>query len=146
MPSSPGKAPRAPPCGPSKGKRALRTARCATHFGGRAGLILALVDDLIADDHGRLPEDPAAMMTRMLGPDRDRTIARYELFLLATRNETLRARVVGARDELVALAREAGVHAAAARGLVAAVDGFILDGLLRADSGPDISTLTSRGR
>ena len=86
------------------------------------------------------------MMTRMLGPDRDRTIARYELFLLATRNETLRARVVGARDELVALAREAGVHAAAARGLVAAVDRFILDGLLRADSGPDISTLTSRGR
>ena len=116
------------------------------HFGSRAGLILALVDDLIADDHGRLPEDPAAMMTRMLGPDRDRTIARYELFLLATRNETLRARVVGARDELVALAREAGVHAAAARGLVAAGDGFILDGLLRADSGPDISTLTSRGR
>jgi AcrR family transcriptional regulator len=113
------------------------------HFGGRAGLILALVDDLIADDHARLPEGPDAMTARMLGPDRNRTIARYELFLLATRNETLRARVVDARDQLVALAGDAGMGAPAARGLVAAVDGFILDGLLRRDTGPDISTLAA---
>ena len=62
------------------------------HFGDRSGLILGLVDDLLARDRDRLPEQPEATMARMLGSDRDLTIARYELFLMATRNETLRGR------------------------------------------------------
>ena len=82
-------------------------------------------------------------MARMLGSDRDLTIARYELFLMATRNETLRGRIVSARDELVALAGSAGASPRAARGLVAAVDGFILDGLLRGDHGPSTGLLSA---
>ncbi len=113
------------------------------HFGDRSGLILGLVDDLLARDRDRLPEQPEATMARMLGSDRDLTIARYELFLMATRNETLRGRIVSARDELVALAGSAGASPRAARGLVAAVDGFILDGLLRGDHGPSTGLLSA---
>ena len=113
------------------------------HFGDRSGLILALVDDLIARDRERLPEPPKAFMARMLGVDRDLTIARYEIFLMATRDETLRQRIVGARDELVALATISGAGSGAGRGLVAAVDGFILDGLLRGDHGPSTAVLVA---
>ncbi len=110
------------------------------HFGSQAGLFEALVDDLIADDRARLPEPPEVMLARMLGPDRGRTVARYELFLLASRDERLRRRVVAARDSLVAMAEQAGYAAPLARALVAAVDGLILDGLLRRDGGvaPDV--------
>lgn len=111
------------------------------HFGSQAGLFEALVDDLIADDRARLPEPPDVMLARMLGPDRARTVARYELFLLAARDEPLRRRVVAARDSLVAMAEQAGYAAGPARALVAAVDGLILDGVLRGDAGIDPSAL-----
>lgn len=107
------------------------------HFGSRAGLLAALVDDLLRADQEALGESPGELMTRLLGPQRTRTLARYELFLMAARDESLRRRVIEARDELVGAARAMGESPERARALVAAVDGLILDGILRADGGVD---------
>lgn len=111
------------------------------HFGSRDGLVAALVDDLVAADLARAPEDPLAMLARFLGPERDRTMARYELMLLAMRDPGLRDHLVRARDSLVALVERAGLPRAEARTLVAALDGLILDGLLRGDTGADPALL-----
>ena len=125
------------------------------HFGSRAGLVAALVDDLVAHDQARAAESPAAMVERLLGPERTRTTARYELFLLAMRDPALRAHIVRARDLLVATVQSrlvaaesnpaagvtSGTPADRARALVAALDGVILDGLLRGDGGTDLDWL-----
>lgn len=105
------------------------------HFGSRPGLMGALVEDLVADDLSHLGEPVEAMLARLLGPGRTRTIARYELFLLAARDENLRQRIVHARDSLVAQVVGAGVPAETARALVAGLDGLVLDGILRGDRG-----------
>lgn len=111
------------------------------HFGSREGLVSSLVRDLIDDDLAHFPEQPAEMLARMLGPDRERTVARYELFLLAARDDRLREEVVAARESLVALAAAAGLGPEAARAVVAAVDGLVLDGVLRGDAGVDPAVL-----
>lgn len=111
------------------------------HFATRAGLIEALVDDLIADDLAHLSDPPAQFVWRLLGPGRTRTIARYELFLMAMRDEPLRLRLVAARDRLVATLTPIQPDLGAARAVVASADGLILDGLLRGHRDPDPTPL-----
>jgi len=64
------------------------------------------------------------------------TLARYELFLMAARDPSLRAPLVRARDRFVATAAER-VGPAAAPAVVAAFDGLILDALVRGEHDPD---------
>lgn len=71
-----------------------------------------------------------------LGPGRNLTLARYELFLMAARDPSLRASLVQARDRFVATAAER-VGDAAAPTVVAAVDGLVLDALIRGGHDPD---------
>jgi len=113
------------------------------HFGDRAGLVRALFDHL-ADREGAAAAggdapDPAAALVgaieHWLGPGRDLTLARYELFLLAARDPDLRAPLVRARDRFVALAAQR-VGAEAAPAVVAAIDGLVLDALVRGDHDP----------
>ena len=106
------------------------------HFGDRGGLVRALFDHL-ADREGpvaagRTPAggDPAAAIAQWLGPGREVTLARYELFLMAARDPALRAPLVEARDRFVALAARR-VGAAAAPAVVAALDGLVFDALVR---------------
>lgn len=103
------------------------------HFGGQRGLLRALFDHLAAVEApaGGLAEAVALW----LGPGRAITLARYELFLLAARDEELRAPLVAARDRFVAqLAPAVGEHRAPA--VLAAIDGIVLDALVRGE-GPD---------
>lgn len=106
------------------------------HFGDRGGLVRALFDHL-ADREGpvaarRTPAggDPAVAIAQWLGPGREVTLARYELFLMAARDPALRAPLVEARDRFVALAARR-VGDAAAPAVVAALDGLVFDALVR---------------
>jgi hypothetical protein len=75
-------------------------------------------------------------MEHWLGPGRTLTLARYELFLMAARDPSLRAPLVRARERFVAAAaQQVGVGSAAT--IVAAVDGLILDALVRGTHDPD---------
>ncbi|MEO9327979.1 TetR/AcrR family transcriptional regulator [Gordonia aurantiaca] len=105
------------------------------HFGGRAGFLAALVEHVFTLDVPASGESPRDAIVRWLGPDRTRTRARYELLLLATRDDELRARMVAGRDRFVTRLVDAGMAASAAQQLVAALDGLVLDALLRDSDG-----------
>lgn len=108
------------------------------HFGDRAGLIRALFDHLAETESAgpETPDNPAAGIERLLGPGRMLTLARYELFLLAARDPTLRPPLVRARGRFIArLADQVGVERAPA--LVAALDGLVLDALVRGEHDPE---------
>jgi AcrR family transcriptional regulator len=105
------------------------------HFGDRAGLVRALFDQLAERERPAAADapgggDPAAAIAHWLGPGRELTLARYELFLMAARDPGLRAPLIQARDRFVALAAQR-VGAEAAPAVVAALDGLVLDALVR---------------
>ena len=76
------------------------------HFGGLDGLRHALVDGLLARE---VPGDEPVeeVLRRWLGPDAPIARARYELMLMASRDEGLRTKVLQGRqvfvDQLVAI-------------------------------------------
>ncbi len=108
------------------------------HFGGLDGLRHALVDGLLARE---VPGDEPVeeVLRRWLGPDAPIVRARYELMLMASRDEGLRTKVLQGRqvfvDELVGL----GVSPLGARSLVAMLDGLVLDALLRDTGDVDLT-------
>ncbi|MBJ7470812.1 MAG: TetR family transcriptional regulator [Solirubrobacteraceae bacterium] len=123
------------------------------HFGDRRGLLVAVFDHLERLEAGPPPTDeprerptpPAAdapsdhqidaltaLIEHWLGPGRTVSLARYELFLLAARDPTLRAPLVRARERFVARAA-ALVGPERAPAVVAAIDGVVLDALIRGD-------------
>ena len=105
------------------------------HFGDRSQMVAALFDHL-AEVDAQVPGDAAAALQHWLGPGRSLTLARYELFLMAARDPALRAPLVRARERFVALAAEQ-VGAGAAPAVVAALDGLLLDALVRGTHDPD---------
>jgi AcrR family transcriptional regulator len=105
------------------------------HFGDRAGLVAALFDHLAQREGAAGADDPAAALAHWVGPGRTLALARYELFLLAARDPALRPPLVRARDAFVAAATQR-VGADAAPAVVAALDGLVLDALVRGDDDP----------
>jgi AcrR family transcriptional regulator len=105
------------------------------HLGDRAGLVRALFDHLATADEAAAPAPaaPGAALAQWLGPGRTLTLARYELFLLAARDPELRAPLIEGRARFEARAA-ALVGAAAAPLLVVALDGLMLDALVRGTS------------
>ena len=106
------------------------------HFGDRSSLVASLFDRLAERDARQADADVAAALEYWLGPGRTLTLARYELFLMAARDPSLRPPLVRARDRFVALAAEQ-VGATAAPTVVAALDGLLLDALVRGRTCPD---------
>jgi AcrR family transcriptional regulator len=112
------------------------------HFGSRNGLIRALFDHLgerdvpvTVSDRDSPTTAVAAALRHWLGPGRTVTLARYELFLMAARDPALRPPLVRARERFVALAaRRVGADTAPA--VVAALDGLVLDALVRGEHDP----------
>lgn len=100
------------------------------HFGDRAAMVAALFDHLAERENPPETGDGADMIERWLGPGRTLTLARYELFLMAARDPTLRRPLIRARDRFIATAAEQ-VGATAAPTVVAALDGLVLDALVR---------------
>ena len=106
------------------------------HFGDRMGLVAALFDHLADREGEAVDRGAAGAVEHWLGPGRDLTLARYELFLMAARDPALRPPLVRARERFVAAAAQR-VGAAAAPTVVAAVDGLVLDALVRGSHDPD---------
>ena len=106
------------------------------HFGARLAMVAALFDHLADREWEQVAWDNAAAIGHWLGPGRTLTLARYELFLMAARDPALRPPLLRARNRFVAAAAE-GVGHAAAQTFVAAVDGLILDALIRGEHQPD---------
>jgi AcrR family transcriptional regulator len=104
------------------------------HFKDRAGLLRGLFDHLATrESAAAVPgADPAATLAHWLGPGRTLTLARYELFLMAARDPALRAPLVAARERFVAHLSE-GRGREEATMLVAALDGLLLDALVRGE-------------
>lgn len=119
------------------------------HFGSFDGFLDALVAHLVDVDRPRPGESPAEVCARWLGPQRTVTRARYELTLLAFGRPELADRLVAGRDVFVATLIDAGCAPDVARRLVAALDGLVLDALLRGettlDPTPLIAMLTVDG-
>lgn len=107
------------------------------HFGGRPGMVAALFNRLADRESASPQEDAADALEHWLGPGRSLTLARYELFLMAARDPTLREPLVRARNRFVAAAAER-VGAAKAPTVVAALDGLVLDALVRGDHDPAV--------
>lgn len=105
------------------------------HFGDRAGMVAALFDHL-AQREGAPVDETVAALEHLLGPGRILTLARYELFLMAARDPTLGPPLTRARERFVAVAAQR-VGATAAPVLVAALDGLVLDALVRGQHDPD---------
>jgi len=106
------------------------------HFGDRAGMVTALFDHLAEREGEAFAGTTVAALAHWLGPGRTLTLARYELFLMAARDPALRPPLVRARDRFVAVAAER-VGATAAPAVVAALDGLVLDALVRGQHDPD---------
>jgi AcrR family transcriptional regulator len=100
------------------------------HFGGHAGMVAALFDRLAEREGEHAHRDVATAIEHWLGPGRTLTLARYELFLMAVRDRSLRPALLQARERFVAQAAER-VGPDAARTTVAALDGLVLDALIR---------------
>lgn len=105
------------------------------HFGGVAGLWAAAVDALlaaegVAPDTAELPTIEE-LVARWTGEGAPIATARYEVMLMATRDDGLQHVFLGARDALVARVAAAGTTSAHAEALVAMLDGLVLDALLR---------------
>ena len=105
------------------------------HFGGRSEMVASLFNHLADREAAQVHGDPVAALAHWLGPGRTLTLARYELFLMAARDPTLRAPLLQARDRFVAVAA-AQVGSTAAPTVVAALDGLLLDALVRGGHDP----------
>ena len=106
------------------------------HFGDRAGMVAALFAHLADREQVAVEGGPVAAVEHWLGPGRTLTLARYELFLMAARDPSLRAPLVRARERFVAAAAQV-VGPARAATVVAAVDGLILDAMVRGTHDPE---------
>ena len=115
------------------------------HFADRSGLLAALVDALLTRDLEHLAEPAGRIVDRFLRSERDRTLARYELMLMAMREPDLRARLIDGRERLVDVAVERGFGRDEARAYVACLDGQVLDALLRDREEIDALPLTRAG-
>lgn len=98
-------------------------------------MVVALFDRLAERESPPLQGDAADALEHLLGSGRTLTLARYELFLMAARDPALREPLVQARNRFVTMMAES-VGATAAPAVVAALDGLVLDALVRGDHDP----------
>ena len=100
------------------------------HFGHRQAMVAELFGHLAGRDGPPVEAGIAGAFAHWLGPGRNLTLARYELFLMAARDPALRPPLVQARDRFVATAATM-VGPASAASVVAALDGLVLDAVVR---------------
>lgn len=105
------------------------------HFGHRVAMVAALFGHLAEREGVAAGGAAADALEHWLGPGRTLTLARYELFLMAARDPTLRPPLIEARDRFITAAAER-VGDTAAPTVVAALDGLLLDALIRGSHDP----------
>jgi AcrR family transcriptional regulator len=116
----------------AEGEAGLPHGSVRHHFGGLDGLVDAMVDHLLRAEMESALAHPHETLRDWLGPHRVRTQARYELMTQAFRAPRLRDALVAARERVIAdVASGAGLPRDRAALLVVALDGLVLDALLR---------------
>lgn len=138
--------------------RAVETAAGAPHgsvrhhFGGLDGLRTALVDALLRAEQvpagDEADPDLDALVGWWTGDGAPIAAARYEVMLMAGRDEQLRRTFLLARDALVARLAARGLATGEAEAMVAMLDGLVQDALLRRrppDLGPWKRALAALG-
>lgn len=101
------------------------------YFANQRGLIVEVVRHLLDGDLPRPGETPKQQVARWLGPESGRTRARYELIIASFHDPDLAVELVRGRDRFVDILVERGMTSSDATELVAALDGLVLDALLR---------------
>ncbi|MFB9782501.1 TetR/AcrR family transcriptional regulator [Rhodococcus baikonurensis] len=101
------------------------------YFANQRGLISEVVQHLLDGDLPRPGETPTQQVARWLGPESSRTRARYELVVASFHDPDLAVELVRGRDRFVDILVERGMTSSDATELVAALDGLVLDALLR---------------
>ena len=101
------------------------------YFANQRGLIFEVVQHLLDGDLPRPGETPKQQVARWLGPESSRTRARYELVVASFHDPDLAVELVRGRDRFVDILVERGMTSSDATELVAALDGLVLDALLR---------------
>ncbi|QRY63492.1 TetR family transcriptional regulator [Gordonia sp. PDNC005] len=110
------------------------------HFSDQRGLVLAMVRHLLAVDLPRADETPTQQVSRWTGSELAYTRARYELIVAAFHDRELTDELVRGRDQLVAVLQARGMTKPDAAGLATALDGMILDAVLRRTPPDEIET------
>lgn len=108
------------------------------HFSNQRGLVIAMVRHLLAGDLQVGARSPQEQIDRWLGAEVGRTRARYELFVAAFHDPELAAELVAARERLCIALVDQGVLEVEAAQLAAALDGLVLDAVLRRRTGRSI--------
>ena len=104
------------------------------HFDDRHRFVVSLVDHAAAVEGAALANaDPADAVRHWIGPGRNVALARFELALLAARDPDVRGAYLAARDRFI----ERAGGGVTGRRLVLAVDGLVLDALVRGHVDPE---------
>lgn len=101
------------------------------HFTDQRGLVLEMVRHLLEGDLPAAGESLDQQFARWLDAEVGRTRARYELIVASFHDAELAAELVHARDRLVGVLCERGLALVDAAVLASALDGMMLDALLR---------------
>lgn len=124
----------------------MPTTSTTYYFASLDELLIATLTwcaDEVAQDIAAIllrPHEIARFLANAVGPQRGRTLAEYELYLLATRRPELRP---AARRWIDLITEVAGPHAndpVAFRAFLAAIDGLLMQGLI-ADEPPSVADL-----
>lgn len=101
------------------------------HFTNQRGLVLEMVRHLLDGDLPSADEAPQQQIARWLDSEAGRTRARYELVVASFHDAELAAELVRGRDRLIAVLCDGGLTLSDAAELATALDGMVLDALLR---------------
>ncbi|MCF8571675.1 TetR/AcrR family transcriptional regulator [Gordonia sp. HY002] len=101
------------------------------HFINQRGMIGAMVQHLVELDLPREGETPTDQIRRWLSTDAECTRARYELVAASMHDDDLAADLVLGRDRFVESLVGLGMDSTDAREVVSALDGHVLDAVLR---------------
>lgn len=101
------------------------------HFANQRGLIKAMVRHLLEADSPAEGESPLDQMARWLGEGVGWTRARYELMVASFHDDELAGELITARDQLIGILVARGIDRVTAASLGAAMDGLVLDAILR---------------
>jgi len=107
------------------------------HFVNQRGLVLAMVRHLLESDLPQRDETLDEQIARWLGHELGRTRARYELMVASFHDDELAIELVRGREILIVALAEQGLTSDDAAELGTALDGFVLDNLLRRTSAED---------
>ncbi len=101
------------------------------YFANQCGLVLGVVHHLLDGDLPPPGETPGQQISRWLGPESKRTQARYDLVIASFHDAELATELVRGRDRLLVVLIERGMTSLDSADLIAALDGLVLDALLR---------------